>query len=102
MEGVDYSVEHGFPAVKGTVAKCDFCPDYAYEGNLPPCVGGCHSGAIFYGDLNEDVVSNGKELKIFSETVEQESPYRYLEDLGTHPRVYYLHPRKRPDEQNHG
>ncbi|MFQ6124898.1 MAG: hypothetical protein ACE5R6_09900 [Candidatus Heimdallarchaeota archaeon] len=55
----------------------------------------CPTGAIFYGDLNEDAISNGRELRRFSETVAKESAYRYREDLGTYPRVYYLLARKK-------
>src|SRR5581483_9645081 len=53
-----YSPEHGFPRRVGTVEKCDFCPDMAAQGQLPACAGSCPMGAIYYGDENEDAVTN--------------------------------------------
>ena len=33
--------EHQVPAKRGTVMKCDFCPDMARAGTLPYCAQGC-------------------------------------------------------------
>ncbi|MFQ5820316.1 MAG: sulfate reduction electron transfer complex DsrMKJOP subunit DsrO [Candidatus Heimdallarchaeota archaeon] len=95
VQAQGYSPEWGYPHKKGTVGKCVFCYHLSKIGQLPPCVVGCPKGAIFFGDLNEDAVSNGRELLRFSETITKESAYRYREELGTHPRVYYLPPRKK-------
>ncbi len=78
--------------IKGTVEKCDFCPHNIVKGLLPACVTGCPYGAIYFGDENEDSVSNGDETVRLSELLKDKAGYRYLEDLGTKPRVYYLPP----------
>ena len=90
-----YSPETGNPAKMGTVEKCDFCPDMAKEGKLPDCVTSCPNGTIFYGDANEDTVTNGDETFRLSELIKKRAAYRYLEELGTEPRVYYLPPVNR-------
>ncbi len=91
----DYSPEKSVPGKMGTVEKCDFCPDMAREGKLPDCVTSCPNGTIYFGDANEDVVSNGDETVRLSELIKKRSGYRYLEELGTEPRVYYLPPTNR-------
>jgi Fe-S-cluster-containing dehydrogenase component len=94
-ECCEYSPETSFPSIKGTVEKCDFCPDMARQGKLPDCVTACPNGTIFFGDANEDTVTNGEETFRLSELVKKRSGYRYMEDLGTEPRVYYLPPVNR-------
>jgi molybdopterin-containing oxidoreductase family iron-sulfur binding subunit len=91
-----YSPEHGYPRRVGTVEKCDFCPDMAAQGKLPGCVGGCPMGALYFGDQNEDAVTNsqGETLRL-SKLLLDRSGYRHLEELGTKPRVYYLPPSNR-------
>jgi molybdopterin-containing oxidoreductase family iron-sulfur binding subunit len=91
----EYSIEKSFPAKKGTVEKCDFCPDMAREGKLPDCVTACPNGTIFYGDQNEDTVTNGELTFRLKELLTKRAGYRYLEELGTEPRVYYLPPVNR-------
>jgi len=91
----EYSIEKSFPAKKGTVEKCDFCPDMAREGKLPDCVTACPNGTIFFGDANEDAVTNGEDTFRLSELLKKRAGYRLLEDLGTEPRVYYLPPVNR-------
>ena len=49
-------------------------------------------GAIYFGDKNEDAVFNGTETEKFSELIKERAGYRYLEELGTKPNVYYLPP----------
>ncbi|MDE3143908.1 MAG: 4Fe-4S dicluster domain-containing protein [Bacteroidota bacterium] len=90
-----YSCETSVPQKKGTVGKCDFCPDMARRGELPHCVSACPNGTFFYGDLNEDSVSNGSETFRFSDLIKDKSGYRLMEDLGTKPSVYYLPPVNR-------
>lgn len=87
-----YSPEKSVPMVEGTVSKCDFCPDLAREGKLPYCVSACPMGTIYFGDLNEDIVTNGTETFRFTELIRDRAGYRYLEVLGTRPNVYYLPP----------
>jgi len=91
-----YSPEQGFPRRVGTVEKCDFCPDMAAKGMLPGCVSGCPMGAIYYGDENEDAVTNSQgDTQRLSKLLLDRSGYRHLEELGTKPRVYYLPPSNR-------
>ena len=89
---VKYSPETSFPSKIGTVGKCDFCPDSARRGELPHCVTGCPNGVIFFGDKNEDIVSNGTESFRFSELVHDRAAYHFMSELGTEPNVYYLPP----------
>jgi Fe-S-cluster-containing dehydrogenase component len=90
-----YSPETSVPAQIGTVSKCDFCPDRSREGKLPYCASSCPMGAIYFGDANEDAVSNGTESHRFRQFIQERSGYRYLEELGTKPNVYYLPPVNR-------
>lgn len=85
-----YSPETGIPAVEGTVMKCDFCPDLLRQNILPHCAKACPMGVIYFGDKNEDIVTNGDETVRFSELINDRGGYRYLEHLGTKPNVYYL------------
>jgi molybdopterin-containing oxidoreductase family iron-sulfur binding subunit len=86
----DYSADHQIPAVKGTVMKCDMCPDMARAGTLPYCAQVCPNNAIYYGDLEEDIATNGEELVTFSRFLAENSAYRLKEHLGTKPRVWYI------------
>lgn len=86
----DYSPEHQIPARKGTVMKCDFCPDMARAGTLPYCVQACPNRAIFYGDLEEDIATNGRVVVSASRFLAENDAFRLGEELGTQPRVYYI------------
>ncbi len=90
-----YSSELSVPQKKGTVGKCDFCPDMARKGELPHCVSACPNGVFFFGDMNEDSVTNGAETFRFSDLIRDKAGYRLMEDLGTKPSVYYLPPVNR-------
>jgi molybdopterin-containing oxidoreductase family iron-sulfur binding subunit len=92
MGHVHYSPETSIPSKVGTVGKCDFCPDMARLGKLPDCVTGCPNGVIFFGDKNEDIVSNGSETFRFSELIHDRAGYHFMAELGTEPNVYYLPP----------
>jgi len=94
-ELAEYSPESSYPSKMGTVEKCDFCPDMAKEGLLPDCVTSCPNGTIFFGDANEDVVTNGDDTFRLSELLKKRGGYRFMEELGTEPRVYYLPPTNR-------
>jgi Fe-S-cluster-containing dehydrogenase component len=90
-----YSCETSMPQKKGTVGKCDFCPDMVRKGQLPHCVSACPNGVFFFGDMNEDSVTNGAETFRFTDLIKDKSGYRLMEDLGTKPSVYYLPPVNR-------
>jgi Fe-S-cluster-containing dehydrogenase component len=91
-----YSPEQSVPRKIGTVEKCDFCPDMIRKGEMPSCVNGCPMGAIYFGDQNEDAVTRSSGVTVkFSQLIEDNAGYRYLEELGTEPRVYYLPPKNR-------
>ena len=89
-KSVPYSPETQVPAAEGTVMKCDFCPDLLRQGLLPHCAQACPEGVIYFGDKNEDLVTNGQETFIFSKLINDRGGYRHLEHLGTKPNVYYL------------
>ncbi len=91
-----FSPEWGYPRKIGTVEKCDFCPDMAAIGQLPACASGCPMGVIYFGDENEDAVTNAlAETLRLSKMLRDRAGYRYLEELGTKPRCYYLPPVNR-------
>jgi len=91
----NYSPETSVPSQHGIVGKCDFCVDRSREGKLPYCAGSCPMGVIYYGDRNEDSVTNGEETLRFSQLIKDRAAFRYLEELGTAPNVYYLPPTER-------
>ena len=86
---------NGVNAKKGTVEKCDFCPDMVRKGELPHCVTACPNGVFYFGDENEDAVTNGEDTVKLSELLTTRAGYRAMEELGTKPRVYYLPPVNR-------
>jgi len=95
MSNLEYSPETSVPPKIGTVSKCDFCPHMSKKGELPACVTACPNGVFYFGDENEDAVSNGTVTVKLSELLEERGGYRFMEDLGTKPRVYYLPPVNR-------
>ena len=97
-----YSPETSIPGRRGTVEKCDFCPDMLRENKLPPCITACPNGTLFFGNALEDSVTNGAETFRLSKLLKDKGGYRYMEDLGTKPNVYYLPPVNRlfPFEDN--
>jgi molybdopterin-containing oxidoreductase family iron-sulfur binding subunit len=90
-----YSPETSVPSQIGTVEKCDFCPDMLRQNKVPHCITACPNGALYFGDKNADSVTNGSETVRFSKLLKDKSGYRYLEELGTSPNVYYLPPTDR-------
>ncbi len=82
--------EFPVPQQKGTVGKCMFCVHRADEGKLPACVEACNMGALYIGDLVEDVASNGEETVRLSTFIRENDAFRYKEELNTGPRVYYI------------
>ncbi len=87
---MEYDPEHQSPAIRGTVMKCDFCPHLARSGRLPYCVQACPNRAIYYGDLEEDLATNGTEIVKLSRFLSENNTFRLKEHLGTEPRVYYI------------
>jgi Fe-S-cluster-containing dehydrogenase component len=92
VENLSYSPEHPVPHSRGTVVKCDFCLPRAYSGQVPDCVSACPQGALYYGDLKQDAVSNGDEVISLRQKLETRGGYRYKEEEETHPSVFYLPP----------
>jgi Fe-S-cluster-containing dehydrogenase component len=92
-----YNVELNVPQKKGTISKCLFSADHLREGQMPYCVAACPNGVYYFGDENEDAVTNGttKETVKLSKLLRDNGGYRLMEELGTKPRVYYLPPKNR-------
>jgi len=100
----EYNIELNVPQKKGTISKCLFSADRLREGMLPYCVSACPNGVFYFGDENEDAVTNGttKETVSLSELLEKNGAYRLMAELGTKPRVYYLPPKNRLFEFEEG
>ncbi|MGQ1908709.1 4Fe-4S dicluster domain-containing protein [Marinifilum sp. RC60d5] len=92
-----YNIEANVPQKKGTISKCLFSADRLREGKLPSCVSSCPNGVYYFGDRNEDAVTNGTtgETVRFSKLIEDNAGYTLLPELGTKPRVYYLPAKNR-------
>lgn len=90
-----YDIEMNTPHRKGVAEKCLFCPSQIRDGKLPVCAGACPMNAIYFGDRNEDAVTNRTGETMRLSEIMGEGAYRSLEELGTEPRVYYLPPRRR-------
>ncbi len=86
----EYPVVHR----RGTVEKCVFCAHKVDGGELPACVTACPMKAIFFGDAREDAVSNGAEVWQLSKVLRERGGFRFKEELGTKPRVFYLPSRR--------
>ncbi|HVN58412.1 MAG TPA: 4Fe-4S dicluster domain-containing protein [Bacteroidales bacterium] len=95
--GLTYNIELNVPQKRGTISKCLFSSDRLREGLLPYCVSACPNGVYWFGDENEDAVTNGttKETVSFRELLKKNGGYRLMPELGTKPRVYYLPPKNR-------
>ena len=90
-----YSPEEPWPTPKGVAMKCMFCAHRARQGQLPECDVGCPMGAIYFGNENEDAVTNSAGETIpFRATLQTQGGFRWKEELGTDPRVYYLPARR--------
>jgi len=87
-----YNVELNVPQRKGTITKCLFSADRLRQGKLPYCVSACPNGVFYFGDENEDAVTNGttKETVRFKKLLEDNGGFQLMPELGTKPRVYYL------------
>ncbi|HET9755284.1 MAG TPA: 4Fe-4S dicluster domain-containing protein [Candidatus Limnocylindrales bacterium] len=78
------------PQRKGTVGKCTFCVHSTSHGELPSCVESCPMEAIYIGDLDADVATNGPQTVRLSTFLRDNHATRYKEELNTGPRVYYI------------
>ncbi len=92
-----YDVELNVPQAKGTISKCLFSADRLREDKMPYCVSACPNGVFYFGDENEDAVTNGTTKQTVRLTVllRDNGGYRLMPELGTDPRVYYLPPKNR-------
>jgi molybdopterin-containing oxidoreductase family iron-sulfur binding subunit len=82
--------EFPVPQKRGTVGKCILCVHYQETGQLPACVEGCPMGALYIGDLEADIATNGEETVKLSSFLRENDAIRYKEELGTRPRVFYI------------
>lgn len=91
-----YDMELNVPQKKGTVTKCAFSADRVREGKLPYCVSACPNEVYYFGDANEDLVTNGTTKKTvrLSKLLADNAAYTLMPELGTKPNIYYLPPRK--------
>jgi Fe-S-cluster-containing dehydrogenase component len=96
-KGKEYNIELNVPQKKGTISKCLFSADRLREGALPYCVSACPNSVFYFGDENENAVTNGttKVTVNLKELLEKNGAYRLMAELGTKPRVYYLPPKNR-------
>ncbi len=87
-----YDVELNVPQRKGTISKCLFSADRLRVGKLPYCVTSCPNGVYWFGDKNEDAVTNGTsgETIRFSDLIRDNAGYTMHEEFGTKPQVFYL------------
>ncbi len=94
---LEYNMETNVPQKRGTVTKCTFSADRLREGKLPYCNSACPNGVYWFGDRNEDAVTNGttKETVRFSDLIRENAGYTLLPELGTRPSVYYLPEKNR-------
>lgn len=56
--GEPYDPEWNRVHSRGTTEKCIFCPALIRKGKLPACVAACPMGALYFGDAEEDAVTN--------------------------------------------
>jgi Fe-S-cluster-containing dehydrogenase component len=90
VSAADYTPENSTPQRRGTVSKCMFCAHQAVGGKLPACALECPMDAIYFGDLVQDVATNGRELVRLSEFLAENHAYQLKPEYGTRPRVHYI------------
>jgi molybdopterin-containing oxidoreductase family iron-sulfur binding subunit len=78
------------PQQRGTVGKCVLCVHNIKYGELPYCVDACTMDALYIGDLDADVATNGTETVRLSTFLSQNNAIRLKEELNTKPRVWYI------------
>ena len=67
----------------GVIEKCTWCVHRLEKGLLPACVANCPVRVFHFGDLHDP---NSKVSQLLNE----KPSWRLLEEVGTHPQVYYL------------
>lgn len=75
---------------RGTVGKCAFCAHLLRRGELPACVDRCSMEAIFIGDWEKDLATNGRSTIQLSKFLKDNDAFRFKDELNTHPSVYYV------------
>lgn len=86
----DNRPEFTVPQRTGTVGKCTLCVHKLAMNEFPACVESCSMDAIYVGNLVEDVASNRHETVVLSKFLGDNDAFRFREELGTQPRVYYI------------
>ena len=83
----EYGVAHerrgGEESPIGNARKCHFCLHRLSAGMLPACTTTCIGRATLFGDANDPD-------SLVAELIARPNATRLKEELGTHPRVYYL------------
>jgi len=69
--------------VIGSARKCHFCTSRISQGLLPICVTTCIGRATYFGDLKDD-------QSLVRKVLTSNKVYRYKEESGTDPQVYYI------------
>lgn len=82
--------EFPVPQIKGTVGKCVMCVHNLRFNKLPRCIEVCSMGALYVGDKNTDLATNGQQVVKLSAFLKDHDAVRYKEELNTRPRVYYI------------
>jgi molybdopterin-containing oxidoreductase family iron-sulfur binding subunit len=82
--------EFTVPQRQGTVGKCTLCVHHLEANEFPACVESCSMKVIYVGNLVTDSASNGRETVILSKFLRDNDAFRFREELGTKPRVYYI------------
>lgn len=77
---------------KGAPSKCVFCYERVEQGKEPACVIACPAHARIFGDLNEP----NSEI---SRLIKQYQTFRFSEELGTGPSVFYIPDQKPKTER---
>ena len=82
--------EFTVPQRTGTVGKCVMCVHDLEQDQYPACLSACSMGAIYVGNLVTDAASNRRETVVLSRFLRDNDAFRFREELGTDPRVYYI------------
>lgn len=80
---IEVGEEDAPPHIPGTVEKCTFCKNLIDRGEVPACMDLCPGRARYWGDLDDPDSDVCK-------AIEGREYFKYKEDLGTEPNVFYL------------
>lgn len=81
--GKGYDRKDGHASPVGNARKCHFCLHRILVGQLPACTTTCIGRATLFGDANDPT-------SLVAEMISKPNVMVLKEELGTHPRVYYL------------